>query len=84
MEMPPRAPFPRKSDGKMLKREVAMVVVVVVLVMVDMRRESIVAGGSVGELECEILQCKMREIPCFFKVLQNFYQIYNFLALSSF
>lgn len=50
LEMPPRAPFPRKSDGKMLKREVAMVVVVVVLVMVDMRRESIVVGGSAGEL----------------------------------
>ena len=49
LEMPPRAPFPRKSDGKMLKREVAMVVVVV-LVMVDMRRESTVVGGSAGEL----------------------------------
>ena len=48
LERPPRAPFPRKSDGKMLKREVAMVVVLVVIV--DMRRESIVVGGSTGEL----------------------------------
>ena len=51
LERPPRAPFPRKSDGKMLKREFAIVVVVVVLVViVDMRRESIVVGGSTGEL----------------------------------
>ena len=51
LERPPRAPFRRKSDGKMLKREFAIVVVVVVLVViVDMRRESIVVGGSTGEL----------------------------------
>ena len=42
--MPPRAPFPRKSEGKKLKREGVMVVVVVDIVL--MRRESMVPGGD--------------------------------------
>ena len=45
---PPRAPFLRKSDGKMLKRE--GVTVVVVETVVEMRRERTVVGGSAGEL----------------------------------
>ena len=49
---PPRAPFLRKSDGKMLKREGVTVVVVetVVETVVEMRRERTVVGGSAGEL----------------------------------
>ena len=48
---PPRAPFLRKSDGKMLKREgVTVVVVETVVEVVEMRRERTVVGGSAGEL----------------------------------
>ena len=48
---PPRAPFLRKSDGKMLKREgVTVVVVEAVVEVVEMRRERTVVGGSAGEL----------------------------------
>jgi len=51
LEMPPRAPFPKRNDGKMSKREVAIVVGGVLgVVMVEIRRESIVVGGSTGEL----------------------------------
>ena len=35
LERPPRAPFPRRNEGKMLKRDGSMVVVVAVLVMVE-------------------------------------------------
>ena len=52
LDRPPRAPFPRRNEGKMLKRDGPMVVVVAVLVMVEMRRESMEVGGSTGELLC--------------------------------
>ena len=63
--MPPRAPFPRKSEGKRLKNEGAMVVVVVVLLdIVLMRRESMVVGGIAGELggNCEDFNSKSNTI----------------------
>ena len=77
LDRPPRAPFPRKSEGKRLKKEGVMVVVVVVLDIVVMRRESMVAGGITGELEGN---CEKRNTnnKC------NLYKIFtpNFKAIS--